>query len=300
MFSFERDSLVEAYCFRLAQEISRRFGIAQEESIEKINEYWSGEVVSVEDMSLYNDLIDCLATAVFTRPELPRGFVGFPRLNQYAKLITSEISKQSGMSAEMATDFFDQRWSNLRSIEERTVLFSATPMYWAETWLRPQLPPLSLGQDAGADAYLRLVVDQVIKLFSVSEADAVQAVTHWWKNGPRMEDETLRAGSPRYWARMAMLPSPAAFVFECDERSQAYCYMIVEEMERLLSISEQEAFERVNEQWRGVSHVGDSMLYHCTAADWACTIYFDSATPWWREGVALRAKPRPGAASCSG
>ena len=64
------------------------------------------------------------------------------------------------------------------------------------------------------------------------------------------------------------------YKFEIDEESKAFCNQIAACMVLLFGISTTEAVSRINQQWAGLSFVGDDIIYHDTAEDWAKNIYW--------------------------
>ncbi|MCU6713182.1 hypothetical protein M6D81_31240 [Paenibacillus sp. J5C_2022] len=73
------------------------------------------------------------------------------------------------------------------------------------------------------------------------------------------------------------------FLFKLSSKSEQYCDMIVEEMERLFSISKQEAIGRVNRKWSGCSFEDESLLFHMLPEEWANEIYYGSNSMWWKK-----------------
>lgn len=85
------------------------------------------------------------------------------------------------------------------------------------------------------------------------------------------------------------------FVMEVDQRSTAYLMSIVKTMIQLFSISEEEAYGRINNYWFGQNMLGDQlMLYHEDEEYWSKTIYYGKNSFWWlREGENIAPIPYP-------
>lgn len=81
------------------------------------------------------------------------------------------------------------------------------------------------------------------------------------------------------------------FLFETDSESEAFCERIAQEMVRLFGISPDEAVGRINNAWKGLSIVGDDLIYHETEEYWANNIYYGKESEWWLSPPGL--KPRP-------
>ena len=75
----------------------------------------------------------------------------------------------------------------------------------------------------------------------------------------------------------------ARYLFKTDEKSEAYCDLIAQEMARFSHISESEAIQRINKTWAHVPKiVGDQeLIYHEDEKYWARTIYYGKSSCWW-------------------
>lgn len=85
------------------------------------------------------------------------------------------------------------------------------------------------------------------------------------------------------------------FEMKLDLQSEVYLRSIVEEMVRLFSITEEEAYGRINMFWSGQTLQGDQiMLYHEDEEYWAKTIYFGKDSYWWlRDDEKIEPIPYP-------
>lgn len=85
------------------------------------------------------------------------------------------------------------------------------------------------------------------------------------------------------------------FVMELDERSQEYLKSIRNEMIKMFSIPDDEAYGRINRFWNNeVFHGNQLMLYHEDEIYWANTIYYGKNSFWWlREGEYIEPIPYP-------
>jgi hypothetical protein len=74
----------------------------------------------------------------------------------------------------------------------------------------------------------------------------------------------------------------ATFPFKTDEKSEAFCNEIAQEMIRLFGIAESEAVLRISNAWAHIPQiVGQDVIYHETADYWASTIYYGNDSFWW-------------------
>ncbi|WP_422661274.1 ribonuclease toxin immunity protein CdiI [Paenibacillus sp. EC2-1] len=71
------------------------------------------------------------------------------------------------------------------------------------------------------------------------------------------------------------------FNFNTNEYSYTYCLSIVEDMQRYLGISKQEAVDRINSFWKDVDLTGDEdLIFHENPTYWAYQIFSDDSA-WW-------------------
>jgi hypothetical protein len=65
------------------------------------------------------------------------------------------------------------------------------------------------------------------------------------------------------------------FSFTTDAQFEQFCWKIIHHMTRY-GISESEALQRLNEQWKGLTFGGkyDYVAYHLDADDWAHRIFY--------------------------
>ncbi len=74
----------------------------------------------------------------------------------------------------------------------------------------------------------------------------------------------------------------AIFPFKTDKKSEVFCLSIVRKMVVLFGISEHEAIRRISRHWGHEREiVGQDIIYHETADDWAATIYYGHNSYWW-------------------
>jgi len=92
-----------------------------------------------------------------------------------------------------------------------------------------------------------------------------------------------------------VIPRLDYFVMKIDPRSEEYLVGIKNEMVKLFSISEIEAYGRINKFWANKIFYGDNiMLYHEDEEYWAKTIYYGKDSFWWqREDEIIEPIPYP-------
>lgn len=83
------------------------------------------------------------------------------------------------------------------------------------------------------------------------------------------------------------------FSFVTTEESEKFCEGIMIEMKRLFSISDEEAWGRINEFWKRPFDEEDDMRYHRLEEFWAKTICYGPEVRWWKREGDPTLKPRP-------
>jgi hypothetical protein len=84
------------------------------------------------------------------------------------------------------------------------------------------------------------------------------------------------------------------FAFQTDDRSEAFCNEIVDELVKQFAISEQEAVGRVNRKWAKLGRIVEpNYIYHESPGDWAKMIYYGKSSKWWKGGPELKPVPYP-------
>lgn len=83
------------------------------------------------------------------------------------------------------------------------------------------------------------------------------------------------------------------FEFEVDAEAQDFCCLIVSELVRNFGIDSSEALGRLNRAWRGISIVGDDIVYHEDEEFWAFNIYYGHDSFWWQNPPELKPLPYP-------
>lgn len=85
-----------------------------------------------------------------------------------------------------------------------------------------------------------------------------------------------------------------SFTFPIDDKGRAFCRAISLEMVSLFKISEAEAIERINYEWRNVRLIeADHPLYHEDESFWANEIYYGHDSQWWKRKEDLKPRPYP-------
>jgi len=84
------------------------------------------------------------------------------------------------------------------------------------------------------------------------------------------------------------------FKFTTDQESEEYCLRIVQKMVSLFNISEDEALDRLNQNFSDQVIVGDDLpFYHETSEYWAKSIYYEPGVYWWLGEDGLKPRPCP-------
>src|SRR4051812_22074717 len=96
--------------------------------------------------------------------------------------------------------------------------------------------------------------------------------------------------------RTTAMPADNKFSFTTDDKSEAFCLGIAQEMVTLFGISGEEAIGRINRQLQNVKEwIGDKHIYyHETMEEWAKNIYYEEdyeyGNCWWIKGSNPKAK----------
>ncbi len=81
------------------------------------------------------------------------------------------------------------------------------------------------------------------------------------------------------------------FKFKTDSEGYRFCRRIADEMKKQFNISEQEAFGRINENWKHLIIDQNSILFHEDEEYWAKDLYYGHDSYWWMNPPDLKPLP---------